>query len=132
MGMCYRSSYPSLSLNRPPPGAEPPCERADSICSRCGSNDALMPYVKSHHLLSRLTFQFLLLATALQVVDVHLSGAAECEQQNKQTASYSQLLPSLYQCDNTSIFTPITEMHLSTYGVAQIFSLLPCFTDFFS
>lgn len=33
-----------------------PCDRADSICSRCESNDALMPYVKSHHLLSLLTF----------------------------------------------------------------------------
>lgn len=31
-------------------------ERHNLLCSRCSFNDALMPYVKSHHLLWRLTF----------------------------------------------------------------------------
>lgn len=52
--------FPVISSFPVPQYASPqrwtPCERADSICSRCRSNDALMPYVKSHHLLSRLTF----------------------------------------------------------------------------
>lgn len=46
-------------LPRPPPlWAQPSREgAAASVCSRCRPNDALMPYVKSHHLLSRLTFR---------------------------------------------------------------------------
>ena len=31
-------------------------ERHSLFCSRCGFNDALMPYVKSHHLLWRVAF----------------------------------------------------------------------------
>lgn len=38
------------------PVAEPTGDRAGSICSRRRSNDALMPYAKSPHLLSLLTF----------------------------------------------------------------------------
>lgn len=38
------------------PVAEPTGDRAGSICSRRRSNDALMPYAKSPHLLSMLTF----------------------------------------------------------------------------
>lgn len=37
------------------PGAKPLVK--SSICTRCRSNDTLMPYAKSHHLLSPLAFQ---------------------------------------------------------------------------
>lgn len=37
------------------PGAKPLVK--NSICTRCRSNDTLMPYAKSHHLLSPLAFQ---------------------------------------------------------------------------
>lgn len=49
-GVCSQPARPLAELSPPAKEQQPP------FCSRCRPNDALMPYVKSHHLLSRLTF----------------------------------------------------------------------------
>lgn len=50
-GVCGRPAPPPLRAQPSREGA------AASVCSRCRPNDALMPYVRSRHLLSRLTFR---------------------------------------------------------------------------
>lgn len=49
-GVCSQPARPVAELS-PPAKVQPP-----PFCRRCRPNDAPMPYVKSHHLLSRLTF----------------------------------------------------------------------------
>lgn len=75
MGVCYRSSYPSLSLNKPPPGAEPLVKEqtpsaagAGLMMLWCHMSNLITCWVDWH-------FRWWLLATALQVVDAHPSHA---------------------------------------------------------
>lgn len=84
----------SFSLSIPqwaPPS--PLGEGADSVCSRCRSNDALTPYVKSRHLLSRLTFP--LTAPSNGVASGRRSTHLQDEERSKKT-EYAEALYSLY------------------------------------
>lgn len=81
MGVCYRSSYPSLSLNWPPLGAEPLAKEQTSCAAGaslmmlwCHMSNLIACWVDWH-------FRWRLLATALQVVGTHLAfveGTSKC------------------------------------------------------
>lgn len=134
MGVCYRSSYPSLSLNKPPPGAEPLVKEqtpsaagAGLMMLWCHMSNLITCWVDWH-------FRWWLLATALQVVDAHPSHAKRqrlsanrnkqpTKKKKKKIKIYSEPLSSLYTCDNTSLLWEHMVVHKSFSKVWVCFTV---------
>lgn len=113
MGVCYRSSYPSLSLNRPPLGAEPLVKEqtpsaagAGLMMLWCHMSNLITCWVDWH-------FRWWLLATALQAHLTCKEGAAKWQQI---ITIYSEPPTSLYTCDKMSTFSSVTEMSFGIEG----------------